>query len=128
MKNYEIILLAQRNALKLDTTTLDSAHAYKVLKFRRAVQEAFKKLQEAEKDLIEQCKLTLDDKGMIQGEEESRKKFTEMQAELYKDEVAVETKTLPYEQWHELQKANKQLVDANVEDTLEGVLWVAPEE
>lgn len=65
------------------------------------------------------------------------KRYNEMNLELLKEEVTLDCKAMPYEDWRKLQVENSEkemngkkvdLLPAFVEDALEGVLWVAPEE
>lgn len=65
------------------------------------------------------------------------KRFIELRAELLNEEATLDCKTMPYDEWHKLQVENADkemngkkvdLLPAYVEDALEGVLWVAPEE
>lgn len=129
LKNNIIVALAQVGALNLNATALDAAHAYKVIKFRRAISKAFGELQEAEKGIIKDCGLEISADGKLEGPDEAKEKFAKLQKELYEDEADLgDIKTIPYEQWHALKKENKGLADAFVEDSLEEVLWNAPEE
>lgn len=129
LKNNIIVALAQVGALNLNATALDAAHAYKVIKFRRAVAKAFEELQEAEEGIIKDCGLEIADKGELTGTDEAKAKFAKLQRELYEDEADLGgIKTIPYEQWHLLKQENKGLANAFVEDSLEGILWNAPEE
>lgn len=129
LKNNIIVELALAGALNLNTTALDAAHAYKVIKFRRAVSKAFGELQEAEKGIIKDCGLEISAGGELEGEDEAKAKFAKLQEELYEDEADLgDIKAIPFGQWHALQQENKGLANAFVEDSLEGILWNAPEE
>ena len=49
--------------------------------------------------------------------------------ELYRDTTNLDVKAMPYEDWHNLQAENKDIkILTHLEHTLEGVLWLAPEE
>lgn len=127
LKNNIIVALAQVGALNLNTTALEAAHAYKVIKFRRAVAKAFEELQEAEKGIIKDCGLEIAADGKLEGPDEAKAKFAKLQKELYEDEADLgDIKAIPFEQWHALKSENKGLANALVEDALEGVLWNAP--
>lgn len=69
------------------------------------------------------------------------KRYEELESALMDEEVEINVKTMPYDVWHALQRENakrsiriggKVLYDVDLltelENTLEGILWVAPEE
>jgi len=69
------------------------------------------------------------------------KRYEELERALMDEEVEINVKTMPYDVWHALQRENakrsiriggKVLYDVDLltelENTLEGILWVAPEE
>lgn len=129
LKNNIIIALVSNGALNITANDLDAGQAYKVIKFRRAIQKAFEALQEAEKAIITECNLEIGEKGILNGEDADKEKFGKLRTELYNDETEIgEVKSLPYADWHLLKKENKSLGNAYIEDNLEGVLWTAPEE
>ena len=128
LKNY-IILSIQRTDKPITANTLDAVSAYKVIKFRRAIQEASKRIVDAEKELLSQCNLTIKDKGAIDGKPEDIERFVALRMELYQDESEVgDVNTIPYTEWHKLKNENSTLATPIVEDTLENILWEAPEE
>lgn len=130
LKNNIIIALVQAGCLALTAEAIDDAsQGYKVIKFRRGVQKAFEGLQDAERAIINDCHLEIVEKGVLNGEDADKEKFAKLRNELYNDETEIgEVKALPYTAWHELKKACKGLAEPYIEDNLEGVLWVAPEE
>lgn len=128
LKNNIIIALVSNGALNITANDLDAGQAYKVIKFRRAIQKAFEALQEAEKAIITECNLEIGEKGILNGEDADKEKLGKLRTELYNDETEIgEVKSLPYADWHLLKKENKSLGNAFIEDNLEGVLWTAPE-
>lgn len=128
VKNQIIVALANLGGASLTAGDIEATHAYKVIKFRRAVKSAFDEIAEKERDIINELGLEIGENGRLQGEDEKIRKFTELQKALYEDESEMDCKTIPYEAWRELQKNNKGLQNPFIEDALEGVLWDAPEE
>lgn len=129
LKNSIIIALVSNGALNITANDLDAGQAYKVIKFRRAIQKAFEALQEAEKAIIADCNLEIGEKGVLNGEDADKEKFAKLRTELSADETEIgEVKSLPYADWHKLKGENKGIANAYIEDNLEGVLWTAPEE
>ena len=60
-----------------------------------------------------------------------------LQGELKNEDVAIDVKAMPYDVWHDLQNENKavnifgktvDVLSGDVEEILEGILWVDPEE
>ena len=155
MKNFDIINLVQSGCLGITGLDLDSANAYKVVKFRSALQKAIKKIQELEESMLKEIGIDdpnatdarikeLREKGdqisdaekeELEGLQAKVKKFNETRMEMLNEDVTLEgVKTMPYEQWHILRKENFSKdknapgpIDNYVESVLEGVLWRAPE-
>lgn len=147
MKKLEILSLRNAGILAISANNLDSAHAYKVLKFKRAVKAALDGIMESERAILEEVGIkdaeAFDkERNELQksGENPERleeldkqmERLVELRKVLYEEDVTLEgVKTLPYDQWHALQAENKALSHRplNVfEDLLEGILWAAPEE
>lgn len=128
IKNRIIVALINAGCSNITAMTIEAAHAYKVIKFRRAILKAFEEIVEKEKELIRECSLEVGERGVLNGSPDDIKKFNELREELYTDESEIDSKTIPFESWHELQKENKCLVSAPVEDALEGILWETPTE
>ncbi|MBO7510242.1 MAG: hypothetical protein J6T35_03580 [Bacteroidales bacterium] len=154
MKKSEIILLANAGIQSITNHSLDTAQAYKVVKFRKAFNAALDAIAEDQKALLKESGIGEDTQSFNKEMDELRKanrtpeqeaklkemeaqlkRYNEMNGELLKEEVTLDTKTMPYEAWHTLQNENKavgepkrDLLSGFVEDLLEGVLWVAPEE
>lgn len=145
MKTIEIINLANSGILSITANDLDAAHAYKVLKFKKAVKNAFLDAIESEKDIIKEAGIE-DPQAFDKEREELREngsnperlqelndKFSrlmELRQNLYNEDVALDGKTIPYEQFHVLQQENKNIQGKPLnafEDLLEGVLWDEPE-
>lgn len=142
MKNIDIFNLANAGVLAISANDLDAAHAYKVMKFKRAVRKAFESLVSSEKDAlkeagiedgvafdkeIEELRKTNADKAKLEAMEKQLARFFELRQNLINEDADLgEIKTIPYEQFHLLQKENKNLPNKPLnafEDVLEGVLW-----
>ena len=155
MKNYDVIGMVQNGTLGITGFDLDAADSYKVVKFRTALQKAFKKIQELEEDTLKSLGITdpssvdnrvkeLSAKDSLSEEEKKEledlqskiKKFNETRAEMLNEEAVLENvKTMPYEQWHKLRKENRPKDESTpdplnnyTESLLENILWKAPEE
>ena len=147
MKNYDILNLVNGGILAITANDLDAAHAYKVLKFKKAVRKAFDAIAEAEKDVLkeagiedgaafdkERMELTKSGENAERLEELNNtfKRFAELRSNLYNEDATLENvKTVPFDAFHQLQKENKDIEHKPLnffEDLLEGVLWDAPEE
>lgn len=147
MKNIDIIGLVNGGALAITANELGAEHAYKVLKFKKAVKKAFEAYLDAEKDILKESGIENPEafdaerkKLAASGANPKRlaelnkafARFSALRSNLYKDEAHLEeVKAMPYAAFHELQKENKNLAGKPLntfEDILEGVLWTAPEE
>ena len=155
MKKQTIIMLANAGVQSITNHTLDASQAYKVVKFRKAFNAAFDAIAEDQKALLKEAGIddpqafdkelmelrkanrTTEQEAKLKEMEAKVKQYNEMNLELLKEEVTLDCKALPYEEWHKLQVENSEkemngkkvdLLPAFVEDALEGVLWVAPEE
>ena len=146
MKNIDILNLANAGVLEITTNDLDAAQAYKVLKFKKAVRKAFEGIMESEREIIKEAGIE-DAVAFDKERKELREngsnherlaeldkqfsRFMELRNNLYKEDVELDCKVMPYEQFHILQKENKDVQGKplNVfEDVLEGVLWEEPNE
>ena len=156
MKKQDILTLVNAGALSATQHELSSAHSYKVFKFKSNLRKALTALQEAENDLQKECgiedgqafderlaelrKLEAPTEAETKELEEMNAKllsYIEQQRELYNEDIDLDVKTMPYEEWCKLQNENK-AVEINgtkhdvfsgyVEELLLDVLWKAPEE
>lgn len=144
MKTIDILNLANAGILSITANDLDAAHAYKVLKFKKAVKKAFESIMESEREILKEA--GIEDAAAFDKErkelmesgsnpkqlEEMNKQLSrvlELRSNLYKEDVELDCKTIPFEQFHALQCENKDLDHKPLntfEDLLEGVLWEAP--
>lgn len=146
MKTIDILNLANAGILSITANDLDAAHAYKVLKFKKAVKKAFESIMESEREILKEAGIEdavafdKERKELIESGsnpkrlEEMNKQLSrvlELRSNLYKEEVELDCKALPFEQFHALQQENKDLERKPLnafEDLLEGVLWETPNE
>lgn len=157
MKNYEALNLISTGVLMITANDLDAANAYKVLKFKRALRNIQMSIIEGERACISEAGIEnaeafdkrrdeLTKKPELTDEEKKEKneldvkfsRFIQLREKLYNDDASLEgVKTMPYDQWHALQRENKavqfngntvNILDSIAEELLEGILWVSPEE
>lgn len=146
MKHIDILNLTNAGVLAITANDLDAAHAYKVLKFKKAVKKAFESIMESEREILKEAGIEdaaafdKERKELIEsGSNKERldeldkqlSRVIELRGNLYKEEVELDCKTIPFEQFHLLQRENKDLANKPLnafEDLLEGVLWEAPNE
>lgn len=146
MKTIDILNLTNAGILSITANDLDAAQAYKVLKFKKAVKKAFESIMESEQEILKEAGIEdavafdKERKELIESGanpkrlEEMNKQLSrvlELRANLYKEDMELDCKALPFEQFHALQCENKDLANKPLntfEDLLEGVLWEAPEE
>ena len=156
MIKSDIILLANLGVANITNHSLDPAHAYKVVKFRKAVKSAIEELSKDEDALrkdagIEDAQAFDEElaklrtiqnpdkaeKDRLAEMEAKLKRFVELRVALLDEEVSLDCKAMPYAEWHKLQNENKDrelngrkedILSGYVEDILEGVLWETPAE
>jgi len=146
MKHIDILNLANAGVLAITANNLDAAHAYKVLKFKKAVKKAFESIMESEREILKEAGIEdaaafdKERKELIEsGSNKERldeldkqlSRVIELRGNLYKEEVELDCKTIPFEQFHLLQRENREIPGKPLntfEEVLEGVLWSAPEE
>lgn len=146
MKNIDILNLANAGVLEITTNDLDAAHAYKVIKFKAGVKKAYDAVQESDTELLKEVGIKdpaafdkerrelMESKKNPSRLEELNKQYdrlVELRKKLYDEEVELDCKTMPFEQFRILQKENsgqKGNPLGAFDYLLEGVLWAAPEE
>lgn len=154
MKKQTLIVLANAGIQSMTNHSLDTAQAYKVVKFRKAFNAAIDAIAEDQKALLKESGIGEDKQSFNKEMDELRKanrtpeqeaklkemeaqlkRYNEMNLELLKEEVTLDCKAMPYEDWRKLQNENKEVGDKKVdllsgyvEDVLEGILWTAPED
>lgn len=150
MKKQTIIVLANAGIAAMTNHSLAPEHAYKVVKFRKALNAALEGIGKDEETIrkdagiddpqafdkeLKELRETNANPKRLEEMEAQLKRFNELRMEMLKEEVELDCKTLPYAEWHKLQNENKEVGDKKVdllsgyvEDVLEGVLWEAPKE
>jgi len=147
MKKKELLSLQRAGVFRITANNIDAAHAYKVLKFKKAGRKAFEELAESERAILEEVDIkepeafdkeraalakSGSDPSKLEQMNKKLDRLVELRKALYEEEVELEgVKTVPYDQFHELQKENAEMPGKplNVfEDLLEGILWEVPEE
>ena len=148
MKNADIVALMNGGIQNITSVTLPSSQAYKVYKFKRAIEAAYNSIVDSQKGILKQ--VGIEDLQEFQKRykelSDIKERTSEEQAEfeslvkkdndagklvqeLYGDTTNLDVKAMPYEDWHNLQAENKDIkILTHLEHTLEGVLWLAPEE
>lgn len=146
MKTIDILNLANAGILSITANDLDAAHAYKVLKFKKAIKKAFESIMESEQEILKEAGIedavafdkerkelieSGSDKKRLEELNKQLSRVLELRGNLYKEDVELDCKAIPFEQFHALQCENKDLDHKPLntfEDLLEGVLWEAPNE
>ena len=157
MKKIDILNLLNLGFGQVTNHNLPVEHAYKVVKMRKALSNAFESIQKDEEairkdagienpeEVDKELKTRRETEKRTPEQETKRKEMNEklnrflaLRSEMLNEEITLEgVKAMPYDAWHELQKENAEkefngkkldLLSGYVEDTLEGVLWEAPKE
>lgn len=153
MKKGDIVFLLDGGILSITSHTLSTAHAYKVYKFRKAIDTCVNDIAINEQGLMLECGIS--DPSEFDRQREALRKsgkdpdtlakmneqltrFINMRGRLYAEDVTLEgVKTIPYDEWRKLQEENKavdhhgkkvDILSGKAEMILEGILWEAPSE
>lgn len=156
MKKLDIIKLYKAGIIEVSAHTLSAAHAYKVFKLKREVEKAYKAIEEDQEKLMDGEGLTRElreriadifskesnmvtdaDKAAVKEYQVIQRKVEKLFEEQGKEDVTLDIKTIPYNEWRKLQNENKskKINDKEV-DILAGiaeiilaeVFWVEPTE
>lgn len=147
MKNFQILAITDAGITAITANDLDASHAYKVVKFKRAISKAVSAIADAERSLLKEVKVEdidafnkerkeLKESGKnakrLEEMDKTLSRFNELKTALYNEEADLsEVKAIPFEQFHLLQRENREIPGKPLntfEEVLEGVLWSAPEE
>lgn len=148
MKNIDILNIANAGVFSISANTLDAARAYKVIKFKSAVRKAAIAIDEDQRELAKEAGIedpaafdkeraelsrTKADPDRLEKLNAQFERLLELRNKFYDEEVKLDgVKTIPYEQFFNLQKENKDLPGKPLDvyaDLLEGILWTGePEE
>ena len=154
MKRFQVLNLVNGGVATITAHSLDSKHAYKVVQFRKAILAENEAFEKERIDLLKEAGIedprAFDDelvslrKTENPSDEQKKRldelngkfnRFNELLTTALNEEVVLNCKTMPYDEWHKLQNENAEkeiygkkcdLLSGQVEDLLEGVLWEAP--
>lgn len=141
MRNSDIIYL-QLNGLQAVTAhTLQAADAYKTFKLKKAVDNAFNAIVEAEKRLMAEHGI---ERGKQPKDEAAAERYIGERNALLEDDTPLDgVRTVSYRTWLALQRENREKVSPDADDggsrtldllagktemILENVFWTAPQE
>lgn len=156
MNKLDVIKLYKAGIIEVSAHTLSATHAYKVFKMKREVEKAYKAIEEDQEKIMEEVGLTREfrekvadifgkeanmvtdaDKATVKEYQALQRKVEKLFEEQGKEEVSLDIKTIPYNEWRKLQDENKakKINDKEV-DILAGiaeiilaeVFWVEPTE
>ena len=135
MKNFILNAIMNTNLLQVDTNLIDDAKdAYKVMKWKKMIPEAFKTMREQWDSLLKEC-FTEEELKIVHDKEEENtpeinaklEKFEKLFNELMSDDTSIDIKPISFETWHKLLKASDIKLGI-IEPELENILFVAPED
>lgn len=151
MKISEIIGLVDRGILKIDAKSLSNLERYKVVKFRKSVRAAVDDFSSSIVDVQQEAGVTdpaafdkrraellssehlcKEDEAELAEMNAKFKSFSDLRAELLKEDVEVFSPRLDYDSWMKLKEDNRtddenEMLSGWAEEVLEDVLWIAPE-
>ena len=155
MKNIDVLFMVNSGVLGITNYELSPKSAYKVLKFRNALQKALDNIQETEKSLLKDAEIenveafnkelselsskenkTPEENAKLKELESKNKRYGELRSEMLQSDVVLkDVLTIPYEDWHALRKENRPRDDKHpdplnnyIENILENILWTAPKD
>ena len=148
MKNADIVALMNGGIQNITSVTLPASQAYKVYKFKRAIEAAYNSIVDSQKGILKQVGIedlqefqkrykelsdikerTSEEQAELDSLVKKDKDAGNLVQELYGDTTNLDVKALPYEDWHNLQAENKDVkLLTYLEPMLEGIFWLAPEE
>ena len=114
MKNFILNAIMNTNLLQVDTNLIDDAKdAYKVMKWKKMIPEAFKTMREQWDSLLKEC-FTEEELKIVNNKEEENtpeidaklEKFEKLFNELMSDDTSIDIKPISFETWHKLLKAS----------------------
>lgn len=153
MKNIDVYFMVNSGTLNITNHELDPKSAYKIVKFRNALQKALDKIQELEKSMLKDCDIedpqalnkemdelrknnnrTPEENKKLAELEEKTAKYNGLRTEMLEEDVNLDgVLTISYNDWHTLRKENRPKDEKHpdplnnyIESILENVLWTAP--
>ena len=134
MKNFILNAINNTNLLTVDTNSIEDAKdAYKVLRWKKLIPEAFKTMRDQWDSLIKECFTEEELKDVNTDAEKSDElqekinKFNGLFNELMADDTVCDIKPISFDSWHKMLKASD-IKLGMVEPELEGILFTAPED
>ena len=157
MKKVDIITLINCGILSMTAHDLKPAQAYKAFKLKKEVEKAFKDIQEEQKGIREdnglteemenkvkgiiekmniRSSVTEDEKQEVLAHNELQRKVSSLYREANTEEVTLDIKSIPYEDWRKLQEDRHKVIGekeydilgGEAEIILEAIFWEEPKE
>lgn len=157
MKKQEVVDLINHGIQFVSAHDLGPEHAYKVFQLKRAIHKAHEQIEDERNTILKDAglddqmrqklsdidtkrrkkeKLTSEDEKTLDTANAAQVKANRLLEQLYKDNICIDVKTVPYDVWRELQKENRNkligdrevdLLGGPVEVILADVFWLGPE-
>lgn len=158
MKKLDIITLVNCGVLNMTAHNLKPAHAYKAFKLKREIEKAFNDIQEEQKSIREEngvteeldnkiqkiidkinikIKVSEDERQEMLAYNEKTRRVTSLLEKAAEGDVNIDVKTIPYEDWRQLQDENRDkeingrhydVLGGKAEIILEGIFWEEPKD
>ena len=158
MKKQDIITLVNCGILSMTAHDLKPAQAYKAFKLKKEVEKAFKAIQDEQKGTREEAgiteemsekiskiidkvnmksSVTEDEKQELLAYNELNRKVSSLYKEANKEDIEIDIKTIPFDDWRVLQEENRSkrigenefdILGGEAEIILENIFWEEPKE
>ena len=158
MKKQDIITLVNCGILSMTAHDLKPAQAYKAFKLKKEVEKAFKAIQDEQKGIREEAgiteemsekiskiidkvnmksSVTEDEKQELLAYNELNRKVSSLYKEANKEDIEIDIKTIPFDDWRVLQEENRSkrigenefdILGGEAEIILENIFWEEPKE
>lgn len=158
MKKQDIITLVNCGILSMTAHDLKPAQAYKAFKLKKEVEKAFKAIQDEQKGIREEAgiteemsekiskiidkvnmksSVTEDEKQELLAYNELNRKVSSLYKEANKEDIEIDIKTIPFDDWRVLQEENRSkrigenefdILGEEAEIILENIFWEEPKE
>lgn len=92
---------------RAETTSLDPAHEYKLLKFLRLLRKEIEDIIETEEEIMRSLNLKKDERGSVDPAQDGFGKYIEMRKELMNEVVEFDIKKMPYDIYHKFCETGK---------------------
>lgn len=158
MKKQDIITLVNCGILSMTAHDLKPAQAYKAFKLKKEVEKVFKAIQDEQKGIREEAgiteemsekiskiidkvnmksSVTEDEKQELLAYNELNRKVSSLYKEANKEDIEIDIKTIPFDDWRVLQEENRSkrigenefdILGGEAEIILENIFWEEPKE